>query len=387
MNTSFQVMALLGCCQALFLATVLVGARKTRQPADRLLVLLLTAFALIVGGTMLNVTGQVLDFPHLAQLHTPLRLALGPLLYLYCQWLVNPKRSLHVRDGLHFLPLAADVIWLMPFYLLDGTAKRAFMAEALQNFPVEWKVRTAAVLIQFGIYLVLACQLRGQILFRPVSANRKPWTNWHKPGDGWLLTLAGIWVIGVLRLVFAFKLQTGLLVPACFSVCIYWAGFVWFKQILIDGRALMPVLPTQIESVPPLVERKYLTSSLTPDRGERLAEQLQKLVVTQKPYLQPELTLRDVAASLSATPQQVSQLINERFDQNFSDWVNRHRVEEAKRRLADPRHKHLSILAIAEDSGFNSKSTFNAAFKKHTGVTPSQFRESAVESAVLGPPK
>jgi AraC-like DNA-binding protein len=70
----------------------------------------------------------------------------------------------------------------------------------------------------------------------------------------------------------------------------------------------------------------------------------------------------------------LSQTINEQLRQSFSEFLNSYRIEEAKRRLRDPAFKHLSILGIAEDVGFNSKSSFNAVFKKHTNLTPSEFR-------------
>ena len=70
----------------------------------------------------------------------------------------------------------------------------------------------------------------------------------------------------------------------------------------------------------------------------------------------------------------LSQTINELLGQSFSDFVNSYRIEEAKRKLVDPACKHLSVLGIAEEVGFNSKSSFNSVFKKHTAMTPSEFR-------------
>ena len=87
--------------------------------------------------------------------------------------------------------------------------------------------------------------------------------------------------------------------------------------------------------------------------------------------------LQKLAARLSIPPQHLSQVVNEQLNQNILDYINTHRVEEAKRRLADPARKHLSILAIAEEVGFNSKSSFNSVFKKYTNITPSEFRKSA----------
>jgi AraC-like DNA-binding protein len=93
-----------------------------------------------------------------------------------------------------------------------------------------------------------------------------------------------------------------------------------------------------------------------------------------KPYLNPELSLQMLANQLDIPPHYLSQVINEQLGQNFFDFINSHRIEEVKARLLDPQYTHLTILAIAFDSGFNSKSAFNSAFKNQTGLTPSQFR-------------
>jgi AraC-like DNA-binding protein len=93
-----------------------------------------------------------------------------------------------------------------------------------------------------------------------------------------------------------------------------------------------------------------------------------------RPFADGNLTIQKLAEKLSVPPNHLSQTINEKLGQTFSDFINSYRVEEAKRRLLDPASKHLSILGIAEEVGFNSKSSFNAVFKKHTNMTPSEFR-------------
>jgi YesN/AraC family two-component response regulator len=92
-----------------------------------------------------------------------------------------------------------------------------------------------------------------------------------------------------------------------------------------------------------------------------------------KPYLRNELTLQELAKKLKIPRHYLSQIINDRLNQNFYTFINEYRVNEAKSLLLDPRFRHYSILAVALDSGFNSKATFNAVFKKQCGMTPSEF--------------
>ena len=96
----------------------------------------------------------------------------------------------------------------------------------------------------------------------------------------------------------------------------------------------------------------------------------------QKPFLNGKLTIRQLADGLDISVNHISQAINENLHMNFFDYVNAFRVEEVKRRIKDPKYAHLSILGIALDCGFNSKSSFNHIFKKVTGSTPSQYKQS-----------
>jgi AraC-like DNA-binding protein len=94
----------------------------------------------------------------------------------------------------------------------------------------------------------------------------------------------------------------------------------------------------------------------------------------QKAYLQTDFTLKQLAVGINKSIHDTSEIINSGFGINFNEFVNRYRVEEVKARLLDPENDHLSILAIAMDSGFNSKASFNRIFKQMTGQSPSQFK-------------
>jgi YesN/AraC family two-component response regulator len=94
----------------------------------------------------------------------------------------------------------------------------------------------------------------------------------------------------------------------------------------------------------------------------------------EKPWLDPELTLSDLAAQFQLNPVQLSALVNNGIGKNFNDFVNEYRVEAIKKRLDAGASKQFSLLGIAYECGFNSKATFNRAFKKHAGVTPGEYK-------------
>ena len=124
---------------------------------------------------------------------------------------------------------------------------------------------------------------------------------------------------------------------------------------------------------------RYKKSLLNKDLLKQYQDQLTQLMSSDKPYLDENLTLRDLAEMLEIPPNQLSQVLNEGFDQNFAEFVNTYRLEMFKSKVADPEQRHLTILALAYDSGFNSKTVFNTFFKKIMGQTPKAYWKEVVQ--------
>ena len=95
----------------------------------------------------------------------------------------------------------------------------------------------------------------------------------------------------------------------------------------------------------------------------------------EKPFLDGDISLISLAGSLDINPKVLSYVINEQINKNFNQYINDWRIEEVKKRLNDKSYDHFKMLSIAFDCGFNSKSTFNLAFKKATGLSPSEYRK------------
>ena len=120
---------------------------------------------------------------------------------------------------------------------------------------------------------------------------------------------------------------------------------------------------------------KYSTTSISGERMEKALAELEAMIEVEKVYLDPDLTLKKLAKQLKIHYNHLSRIINERFGVSFKNYINRLRIEEAKRRLADPSEKERNVTDIMYDAGFYSKSTFNTAFRKFTGMSPSQYRK------------
>jgi AraC-like DNA-binding protein len=126
----------------------------------------------------------------------------------------------------------------------------------------------------------------------------------------------------------------------------------------------------------PVVRRKYEGSALDEAASKALFSELEELMADSAAYLEPDLTLRSLAARLRLPPNYLSQAINQQAGCNFYDYVNAYRIETAKAALRDAGKRSSSVLTIASDAGFNSKSAFYATFKEHVGMTPTQFRKA-----------
>lgn len=128
-------------------------------------------------------------------------------------------------------------------------------------------------------------------------------------------------------------------------------------------------------------QQKYLHSRLKYEDIDSLKFRIQDYLEEEKPFLDPEFRLSQMAKALEVNGNDLSQAINEGFQKNFHALINTYRVEEVKRQLRDPRSEHLTLLAIGLQAGFNSKTTFNTVFKKITSMTPSQFKKSIVKGS------
>jgi len=123
-------------------------------------------------------------------------------------------------------------------------------------------------------------------------------------------------------------------------------------------------------------EARYERSGLGDQEAAALKNALLNAMDHDKLWKNSELTLADLAERLSTTPHKLSEVLNAQLEQTFYDFVNGYRVRYVQHRIGGDDVKHLKILALAQDAGFASKSTFNDVFKKHTGRTPSAYRRS-----------
>lgn len=368
------ILSLFGAAQALLLACALFTTKRGNRTANRLLAAFAAAIALSIVGVAVNTTRAVLTFPHLMKIQQPIYFLGAPLLFLYVRALISSKPSFERKDLLHFIPFVLCVIYLLPYYFKSGADKLGSGSAYNSAYGVRWYgIRSGALLLQFLIYLGLIILMLAH--YKRSAKERSPATAKTVLFQirFLLITFLSVWVIGVLHytislisLAYYRTVETDLIIPLCLT------GFVYALAYL--GLRKPEVLAATSEPAP---AKKYEKSVLTPERSERYVKKLLHFMETEKPYTDSDLSLQKLAEKLAIPAQHLSRVINERLHQNFVDFINTYRVDEAKRRLGDPSKKHYSVLAIAEEVGFNSKSSFNFVFKKHANMTPSEFRKAA----------
>jgi len=356
------VLNLLGAAQGVLLALALLTTRGNKT-ANRLLAALTLTISIVVSGAVLLTSNYVFAFPHLSRLHQPFVFLAAPLLFLYLRELTAREQKFQRKDFLHFIPFVLCLIYLLPYFLQSGRAKiQILVSEYIQAEFGQWYyVRSAVLITQVLIYLVLIV-----LSIVKYSRNVKPQKSARDKAvlfevRFFVIAAVVLWCAVVLR--YAIPTMPNLLVPLGASLLIYALGYLKMRR---------PELETGEKEE--LSARKYEKSTLTAERSERYLDKLLNFMKQEKPFTDGDLTIQKLAEKLSIPAHHLSQTINERLGQTFSDFINSYRVEEAKRKLLDPGLKHLSVLGIAEEVGFNSKSSFNSVFKKHTNMTPSEFR-------------
>jgi AraC-like DNA-binding protein len=395
-----RIALLLGAVQGLFLAAVLATQRRNRT-ANRLLAVLMVAFSVSLTTAVYHAAGLEQRFPHFFGVGYPLPLLFGPLIYLYAVSASDRSRRLGWRDAMHFLPFLAFMFAALPIYLMSGADKIAFYEELQRgNAPLLVRVVDPLKFVS-GLSYTAATLL---FLRRHRARVKDSYSSLERVNLQWLVRLAvanaAIWGLATLLLVtelvdHPFFRRSDDVIGLAIACLVYGVGYLALRQpeifnyATLDYRPSPPALlraaasPAPAPAPLPAAQAadtsaaRYERSGLTDKEAARLKQALLATMDAERPYQNADLTLADLAARLDTTPHKLSEVLNAQLNQTFYDFVNAYRVQDVQRRIADQQSRNLTILALALDAGFASKSTFNHVFKQHTGRTPSAYRKSA----------
>jgi AraC-like DNA-binding protein len=287
------------------------------------------------------------------------------------------------RIGVHFIPTLLIVALLVPFYALNAVEKRAELDAELAALPYETNVPLIIAAVQMLLYWIVALR----VLVRYADSLRDQYAAIERLSFRWLrvmlivcLAVWAIWIAGqILHLDWA-VVPNALAVP----LALYMLAYLGLRQPAVFAQRAEAVIvtPTVESAANSSSESKYRRDSLDTTRVSEYLTRLDQLMETEKPWLENELTLSELAQRAGLSTHHLSQLINGQLERTFYDYINERRVREVQRCLRDPAYADEPILQIALAAGFNSKAAFNAAFKQWTGMTPSHYRRTASDSAI-----
>lgn len=361
-----SILILLGISHGVFLSLVFFFYPKGNRRANRIMAMMILSFCISIIYGILMDTNLYLRIPHLLRVGYPFQLLFGPLLLAYTREQTRSKQNFQWKELIHYLPFLLVVGLLIPYYMESGQEKIYLVThpDEINTLLPLWFIN---VLIQIQLWTYLT------LIFFKLRRHEQHLKEYFSNTEGknlkWIkdifIQLAAVFILIVIVLVLKavmaesyhgyFSFIDSRIIPLLVSMVLYVAGY----------RAL-----TQPEIFLPEEEKSPRKSSSSME--ERVLEYIEQ----EKPYLQPELTLPELAEQLNLTRNQLSAMINQGTGQNFFDFINGYRIDKVKADLLNPEKDRFTILALALDGGFNSKATFNKAFKEQTGMTPSQFKKT-----------
>ena len=383
-----DLILLLAAAQGLFLA-VLIFHKHGKLFANRFLGAMIFVYSAVLVHLFLDELGYSITFPHFPLLIIGVGFLILPLHFLYAKYLVRNVAAMRKKDWLHFLPFIIYECYRLPtFFQTDEELSALYSNLEMRGLPFDFVLYNWAIILQAFVYILLTIFL----LKRHARHLKDVFSSLDKIKLDWLrnityLAMGVILVFGIENtlLLFGFNLSNYFdLSSVLAAVYVYALGYLGlFKSEVFTAPAVanslsqLPALGYHNEQVQEASQQKppkYEKSGLSDESAKEYLHQLLELMKSKEPYTKSELTLNQLAEMLDISPHNLSEVINTQLHQNFFDFVNEYRLEKVKKDLADPQKQNLKVLAIAFDAGFNSKSSFNALFKKRTNLTPSEYR-------------
>lgn len=365
-----------------FFAGLLIATKRPATTANRLMAALMSMlfFDLIFAVVKINFL-TFYSFPFIAFTY-------GPIIFLYVHFMINPAKRFNFLNLLHFIPFVV-------FFIISFVFRSEHVFTDLTGFFVADKF--ISLRIVYGICFFLSITLYSIMAFIHISRHQKNLKNTVSYTSGmitlnWLkiisisfyATYVVFFILGGLNLFINFlPFDPYYTIFVFLTIFSFIYSFYAVKQPALFAEMVADANSDEEDGEVDASQQKYARSGLKPAEAEKILNDLITFMHRDKPYLNRDLTIHDLAAMTSIQKHYITQVLNENHNRNFFTFINEYRVNEVIERLKDPSNRHFTILAIAYDSGFNSKSTFNTIFKATTGYTPTEFM-SRIKSGQAG---
>jgi AraC-like DNA-binding protein len=360
-----------------FLSAILL-TKKRKSEADTILGIWLGVIGLNVTLFYLVTSEQYFQIPYFLGFEIPMPLLHGPFLFLYTYYLTQPKAFTKVKL-LNFIPFLIGLFVLAPFLRLSTEEKIAVYLQEGNDYATISTIIFVCIIISGVAYSALSLGM----LRRHHKRIRETHSYEEKINLKWLYYLVfGLGLIWVLVIS-----ADDQYIFSAVVVYVLLIGFYGIKQVGIFSNQVSngDLAEPEPYSIPEIVQSekfKYEKSGLTSSQLNGIHENLTRTMDREKLYLTPELTLADVADKLSIHPNVLSQVINQMEGKNFFDYINGLRVEDFMQRITRSESHKFTMLSLAMDCGFNSKTSFNRNFKKATGMSPSDYLKTLAVNVI-----
>lgn len=372
-----------GIIISLFLSALLLF-KKNRSIADNFLLCWILVIAVHQFYYYFDHSDLFTKYTSLIGFDLPIPFMHGPFLFLYASALVGnlPKRKIWLA---HFIPALICYLYLISFYAMPGEQKLYIIANEGAGYKIFLNLRFILIIISGITYVLLTIlllrkhQKKIKDNFSDIEKINLKWLQFLNYGlcSIWLIVLFGtdeMTFIGVLLYVVFIGVYGIRQTPIFTNHNL--TGNLQFtpppeNNLLSDKIETSPFIDSPIDAETP--KEKYKKSGLNEQDLQAIHVRLTDLMLREKLFTDPEITLGDIAEKLNLHPNNLSQAINTILKKNFYDYINAQRVEEFIKLVQDPKNQHFTLLALAFGCGFNSKSSFNRNFRKVTGVSPSHY--------------
>ncbi|OMP31466.1 AraC family transcriptional regulator [Mangrovimonas sp. DI 80] len=356
-----------------FIAILLNFSKKNDRLAKMLISAFLCVHSLFILEFVLYNTNYQYKYVHTYLMASSVALLYGPLLYFYFKRIIQ-NYNFRIVDLLHLLPAVGLLVVLVPIYSLSGMEKLRIMlgtSPLYDKVDFLWMIFVPK-LLSLVIYGALIRRLYFSSKQKESIANQELATQWKN-------NLYRIHVVYVLSY-FIYGISISGVIAQGLNI-IYHSQVISMSLMVIYIASMVYIQPkvfasSMFKRKDVSVKDKYQKSGLTSSFSNELKEALVRLLLDEKIYRDSSLNLEKLSEKLDTSRHNTSQIINEHFNENFFELVNDYRIQEAKELLmiSNPEFK-MNISEIFYEVGFNNKVTFNNAFKKRTGLTPSQYRK------------
>lgn len=378
-----EIIFLIGFIQALFFSLLLID-KKAKRIYEKILPLWLFLIGIHLFILFLINRDLLKENYVLTMLHITFPLIHYPLFYLYVNTMVNKIEKIRILNFLHFIPFTVFLV----IYVIFSNGNLLYS----YNFSLS---NTPPRLVHFNLIINLISGLIYlSLCLKQLSKFNKRikdfYSNIDKINLKWLTHLIAwlcfILITGIIYIIIAKWLQVkplnysiDIFIYSSITVFIFFIGFYSLKKTHLFNSKRIPYNADTgiIKSIKKNEKNsKYEIYGLKKNEAAELKDKLLLYVEEKKPYLDCNLSLAQLAESLGFYKHYLTQVLNDELNQNFFDFINNYRVEEVKRLMSDINYENYTLLAIALEAGFNSKSSFNRIFKEFTRFTPSQYKKN-----------